>query len=131
VAGCQAETGAGGSMAAAGLVTLMDGKLEQCVAAASLALQNSLGIVCDPIGNRVEAPCLGKNVMAAANALSCANMALANYDHLIPYDEVVQSMVEVGDMMAHELTCTGLGGLAATPTGKAIEAKLKEKAKYC
>jgi len=131
VAGCQAETGAGGSMAAAGLVTLLDGTLEQCVSAASLALQNSLGIVCDPIGNRVEAPCLGKNVMAASNALSCANMALANYDALIPYDEVVQSMNEVGEMMAHELTCTGLGGLAATPTGKAIEEKMKEKAKYC
>jgi L-serine dehydratase len=131
VAGCQAETGAGGSMAAAGLVTLMHGNLNQCVGAASLALQNSLGIVCDPIGNRVEAPCLGKNVMAASNALSCANMALANYDSLIPYDEVVQAMVEVGNMMAHELTCTGLGGLAATPTGKAIEARMKEKAKYC
>ena len=131
VAGCQAETGAGGSMAAAGLVSLMNGTLEQCVAASSLALQNSLGIVCDPIGNRVEAPCLGKNVMAASNALTCANMALANYNHLIPFDEVVQTMNEVGDMMAHELTCTGLGGLAATPTGKAIEAKLKEKAKYC
>jgi L-serine dehydratase len=131
VAGCQAETGAGGSMAAAGLVTLMNGTLEQCVAASSLALQNSLGIVCDPIGNRVEAPCLGKNIMAASNALSCANMALANYDHLIPFDEVVQSMKEVGDMMAHELTCTGLGGLAATPTGQAIEARLKEKAKFC
>lgn len=131
VAGCQAETGAGGSMAAAGLVTLMNGTLEQCVAASSLALQNALGIVCDPIGNRVEAPCLGKNIMAASNALSTANMALANYEHLIPFDEVVQSMNEVGDMMAHELTCTGLGGLAATPTGKAIEARLKEKAKYC
>lgn len=131
VAGCQAETGAGGSMAAAGLVTLMKGNLQQAVAAASLALQNSLGIVCDPIGNRVEAPCLGKNVMAASNALSCANMALANYEHLIPYDEVVQSMKEVGDMMAHELTCTGLGGLAATPTGQAILAKLKGKAQYC
>lgn len=131
VAGCQAETGAGGSMAAAGLVTLMGGTLDQCVAASSLALQNSLGIVCDPIGNRVEAPCLGKNIMAASNALSCANMALANYDHLIPFDEVVQSMKEVGDMMAHELTCTGLGGLAATPTGRAIEARLREKAKFC
>ena len=131
VAGCQAETGAGGSMAAAGLVTLKNGNLNQCVSAASLALQNSLGIVCDPIGNRVEAPCLGKNVMAASNALSCANMALANYDALIPYDEVIKSMVEVGDMMAHELTCTGLGGLAATPTGKAIEARMKEKAKHC
>ncbi len=131
VAGCQAETGAGGSMAAAGLVSLINGTLEQCVAASSLALQNSLGIVCDPIGNRVEAPCLGKNVMAASNALSCANMALANYDQLIPFDEVVQTMNEVGEMMAHELTCTGLGGLAATPTAKALEAKLKEKAKYC
>jgi L-serine dehydratase len=131
VAGCQAETGAGGCMAAAGLVTLMNGTLEQCVAASSLALQNALGIVCDPIANRVEAPCLGKNIMAASNALSCANMALANYNHLIPFDEVVQAMNEVGEMMAHELTCTGLGGLAATPTAKAIEAKLKEKAKYC
>lgn len=131
VAGCQAETGAGGAMAAAGLVTLMNGSLKQGIAAASLALQNSLGIVCDPIGNRVEAPCLGKNVMAASNALSCANMALANYDHLIPFDEVVQSMVEVGEMMAHELTCTGLGGLAATPTGKAIEERLKAKANFC
>ena len=131
VAGCQAETGAGGSMAAAGLVTLMNGSLHQAVAAASLALQNALGIVCDPIGNRVEAPCLGKNVMAASNALSCANMALANYEHLIPFDEVVQSMKEVGDMMAHELTCTGLGGLAATPTGQAILKKLQGKAQYC
>jgi L-serine dehydratase len=131
VAGCQAETGAGGSMAAAGLVTLMNGSLEQCITASSMALQNSLGIVCDPIGNRVEAPCLGKNVMAASNALSCSNMALSGYDGLIPFDEVVQSMKEVGDMMAHELTCTGLGGLAATPTAKAIEARLREKAKYC
>lgn len=131
VAGCQAETGAGGSMAAAGLVTLMNGSLQQCIAASSLALQNSLGIVCDPIGNRVEAPCLGKNVMAASNALSCANMALANYEHLIPFDEVVQSMVEVGEMMTHELTCTGLGGLAATPSGQAIKERLEEKAKHC
>jgi L-serine dehydratase len=131
VAGCQAETGTGGAMAAAGLITLMHGTLEQSVAAASLALQNSLGLVCDPIGNRVEAPCLGKNVMAATNALSCANMALANYDPLIPFDEVVQSMHEVGEMMAHELTCTGLGGLAITPTGMAIKARLQEKYKYC
>jgi L-serine dehydratase len=131
IAGCQAETGAGGCMAAAGLVSLAQGTVDQSVTAASLALQNSLGIVCDPIGNRVEAPCLGKNVMAASNALSCANMALSGYDALIPFDEVVQSMKEVGDMMAHELRCTGLGGLAASPTGRAIEKKLMEKAKYC
>ena len=69
--------------------------------------------------------------MAASNALTCANMAIANYAHLIPLDEVIESMNEVGRLMAHELTCTGLGGLAATPTSKVIEARLKEKAKYC
>ena len=131
VAGCQAETGAGGSMAAAALVTLIGGSLKQSVTAASFALQNSLGIICDPIGNRVEAPCLGKNVMAASNALSCANMALSDYEALIPFDEVVMTMKEVGDAMTHELKCTGLGGLAATPAAKAIEKKLKEKAKFC
>lgn len=131
VAGCQAETGAGGSMAAAALVTLIGGSLKQGVTAASFALQNSLGIICDPIGNRVEAPCLGKNVMAASNALSCANMALSDYEALIPFDEVVMTMKEVGDAMTHELKCTGLGGLAATPTAKVIEKKLREKAKFC
>ncbi len=131
VGGCQAETGAGGSMAAAGLVTLVGGMLEEAVAAASMALQNSLGIICDPIGLRVEAPCLGKNVMAASNALSCANMSMAGYDHLIPFDEVVDAMWEVGNAMPHEHRCTGLGGLAATPTARALEERLKEKAKYC
>jgi len=92
VGGCQAECGSGSSMAAAAIVGLAKGNLDQAISAASVALQNSLGMVCDPIANRVEAPCLGKNVMAASNALSCANMALANYDHLIPLDEVIEAM---------------------------------------
>jgi hypothetical protein len=75
-------------MAAAALVTLAGGTRDQAVAAASMALQSMLGLICDPIANRVEAPCLGKNVMAASNALSCANMALADFDPLIPLDEV-------------------------------------------
>ena len=118
-------------MAAAGLVTLAGGNLKQCVTASSIALQNSLGMICDPVGLRVEAPCLGKNVMAASNAVSCANMALANYDQLIPFDEVVDAMKEVAGRMAHEHKCTGLGGLANTPTSRAIEKQLLEKMKYC
>lgn len=124
-AGCMAETGSGGSMAAAALVTFAEGSLEQTLTAASIALQNALGIICDPIGNRVEAPCLGKNVMAASNAISCANMALADYEHLIPFDEVVEAMNKVGKAMPHEHCCTGLGGLAMTPTAKKIEARLE------
>ena len=130
VGGCQSECGAGSSMAAAGLVTLAGGTLEQCITAASIALQNSLGMICDPIANRVEAPCLGKNIMASSNALSCANIALANYDPIVTFDEVVATMFDVGNSMPHELRCTGLGGLAATATSKAIEERLK-KFKYC
>jgi L-serine dehydratase len=127
VGGCMAETGSGGGMAAAALVEMQGGSLEQSIAAASLALQNSLGIICDPIGNRVEAPCLGRNVMAASNAISCANMALSNYEHLIPLDEVIETMKAVGDQIHHTLRCTNLGGLSITNTAKRIESLLEEK----
>ena len=126
VGGCQAECGAGSSMAAAGLVTLAGGNLQQAITAASLALQNSLGMICDPIANRVEAPCLGRNVMAASNALSCANMALADYDPVVTYDEVVKTMFDVGKSIAHELRCTALGGLSITESSKKIERRLNQ-----
>ncbi len=124
VGGCQAEGGAAACMAAAALVTLADGTRDQALAAASMALQSMLGLICDPIANRVEAPCLGKNVMAAANALSCANMALAGFDPLIPLDEVVDAAKAVAERMPREHRCTSLGGLAATPTSLAIEGRL-------
>ena len=124
VGGCQAEGGSAASMAAAALVTLAGGTRNQAVAAASMALQSMLGLICDPIANRVEAPCLGKNVMAAANALCCANMALAQYDPLIPLDEVIDAAKAVSERMPREHRCTSLGGLAVTPTSLAIEQRL-------
>ena len=124
VGGCQAEGGAAASMAGAALVTLAGGTRDQAVAAASMALQAMLGLICDPIANRVEAPCLGKNVMAASNALCCANMALAGFDPLIPLDEVIDAAKAVADRMPREHRCTSLGGLAVTPTSLAIEKRL-------
>jgi L-serine dehydratase len=119
-------------MAAAALVTLAGGTRDQAAAAASLAFQSMLGLICDPIANRVEAPCLGKNVMAAANALSCANMALANFDPLIPLDEVIQAAKDVSKKMPREHRCTSLGGLAVTPTSLEIEKGLADlRAKSC
>jgi len=125
IGGCQAECGSGAGMAASALVTLLGGSLEQSMGAASLALQNSLGMICDPIAARVEAPCLGKNVSAAANALTCANMVMAAYDPLIPLDEVIETMDRVGRSLPHELRCTALGGLAITPTARELEKRLK------
>lgn len=132
VGGCQAEGGSAASMAAAALVTLAGGTRDQAIAAASLAFQSMLGLICDPIANRVEAPCLGKNVMAASNALSCANMALANFDPLIPLDEVIDAAKNVSAMMPREHRCTSLGGLSVTPTSLEIERKLASlKSKSC
>jgi L-serine dehydratase len=124
VGGCQAEAGAASCMAAAGLVTLADGTLSQAVAAASMALQSVMGLICDPVANRVEVPCLGKNVMAAANAIACANMALAGFDAVMPLDEVIEAARRVGDQMPRELRCTALGGLSIMPTSRAIERRL-------
>lgn len=124
VGGCMAECGSASGMAAAGIVVLKGGSIQQSLSAASMALQSSLGMVCDMIADRVEAPCLNRNVMAATNAISCANMALSDYNHLIPLDEVIETMKRVGDAMPNTLCCTGLGGLAITKTAKEIEAKL-------
>jgi L-serine dehydratase len=124
VGGCQAECGAGSGMAAAALVTLAGGTSKQAVGAASMALQNILGMICDPVANRVEVPCLGKNVMAASNALACANMALADFDQVIPLDEVIETMDTVGKSLPSALRCTALGGLSVTKTSKEIEKKL-------
>jgi L-serine dehydratase len=125
-AGCQAECGSASSMAAAGLVQLMGGTVEQGLKAASIALQNVLGLVCDPVGNRVEVPCLGRNIMGASNAIASANMALAGIDEVVPLDEVIDSMHRIGDMLPSELRCTGLGGLSLTETSKRIEKELEK-----
>jgi L-serine dehydratase len=124
VAGCQAETGAGASMAAAGLVEMAGGSAQQALDAASVALQNIIGLVCDPVANRVEIPCLGRNAAAAGNALTSANLILGGADPVIPLAESIQTMMEVGKTMPSALRCTALGGLAATPTAKLLESRI-------
>ena len=129
VGGCQVECGSGSCMAAAALVQLMGGTARQAVNAASMALQNQIGIVCDTIADRVEVPCLGKNIAAAANAWCSANMSIAGYNPVIPLDEVINIMKSVGESMPCSLRCTGLGGLAVTPASKRIYEELKKNKK--
>ncbi|MEL7498185.1 MAG: L-serine ammonia-lyase, iron-sulfur-dependent, subunit alpha [Planctomycetota bacterium] len=124
VGGCQAEGGSASAMAAAAAVTYSGGSQKQATAAASMALQNMLGLICDPVANRVEAPCLGKNVMAASNAICCANMAMSGFDALIPLDETIDAAKRVSAMMPREHRCTGLGGLSTTPTSLKIMEQL-------
>ena len=125
VAGCQAECGSGSGMAAAALVQLMNGTAREACSAASMALQNTFGMTCDPVAMGVESPCLGKNVLAGVNALTSANMALAGFNAVIPLDETVDAFNEAGRMIPHPLRCTGGAGITMTPTAKKIEEKFK------
>ncbi len=126
VGGCQAEGGSASGMAAAALATLAGGNTRQAIGAASMALQNCMGMICDPVANRVEVPCLGRNLIAAMNALSSANVSLADYDPVVPLDEVIETMDRVGRSMPCELRCTALGGLSITKTSKEIEQRLRQ-----
>jgi L-serine dehydratase len=114
--GCQAEVGAASAMAASAICELMGGSASQCLDAASTALTNVLGLVCDPIAGLVEAPCQKRNAMGASNALISAEMTLCGVRHLIPFDETVEAMYRVGKSMPSELRETAMGGMAATPT---------------
>lgn len=127
--GCQYECGSASAMAAAALVEMMGGSGQMALNAASMALQNTLGMICDPVADRVEVPCLGKNIMTALNALAAANMTIAGYDHVIPLDEVIKAMKEVGDDMHHRYRCTCKGGLSTTPTAKRIHKNLSSSEK--
>ena len=122
--GCQAEIGSASAMAAAALVSLLGGSPEQMAAACATALQNMLGLVCDPVAGLVEVPCVKRNVIGAVNALTAAELALAGVENVIPCDEVIDAMRAVGDVMPAALRETGGGGLAATPTGRRIAEEL-------
>jgi L-serine dehydratase len=120
--GCQAECGAAAAMAAAAACHMAGGTAEASVHAAAIALKNLLGLVCDPVAGLVEVPCIKRNAGAAAIALASAEMALAGIRSVIPPDEVVMAMAEIGHGLPASLRETGEGGLAATPTGRSIAA---------
>ena len=125
--GCQVECGAASGMAAAGIVQLMGGTAKQAIDAASMAIQNMIGLICDPVADRVEVPCLGKNISAAVNAYASAIMSVSGYDAVIPLDQVIQTVSEVGKAMPSCVKCTGKGGLAVTEAALNIKNRISIK----
>ena len=123
--GCQAETGSAAAMAASALTELRGGTPQMCLHAAAIALKNVMGLVCDPVAGLVECPCIKRNAIGAANAVLCSDMVMAGIESIIPFDEVVTSMRNVGRMMNPDLRETARGGLAATPTAQRIAAKIR------
>lgn len=122
--GCQAEIGSASAMAAGGLVFLMGGTPRQSAHGAALALKSLLGLVCDPVAGLVQIPCVKRNVIGAVNAVTSADMAMAEIESVIPPDEVIDAMRTVGAAMSADLRETGVGGLAGTPTGVMLKERL-------
>jgi L-serine dehydratase len=124
VGGCQAETGTAAAMAAGAIVYCLGGNTDQIFNAVAITVQCMLGLVCDPVAGLVEVPCVVRNASAAAIANSSAQIALANVSSVIPVDEVIEAMGEIGASMETRYKETALGGLAATKTGQAIAKKV-------
>jgi L-serine dehydratase len=120
VGGCQAETGTAAAMGAGAIVYCLDGNIDQVFNAVAITIQCMLGLVCDPVAGLVEIPCVVRNASAAAIANSSAQIALADVSSVIPVDEVIEAMGEIGASMETRYKETALGGLAATKTGQAI-----------
>ena len=122
--GCQAEVGSAAAMAAAAIVEMAGGTPQQSSEAFAITMKNMLGLVCDPVAGLVEVPCVKRNAMGAANALVAADMALAGVTSRIPCDEVIDAMFKIGQTMPTALKETAQGGLAATPTGRALAERI-------
>ena len=121
VAGCQVEIGAAGAMAAAAVVELSGGTARQAANAAAIALQNTMGSVCDLVQGLCEIPCHTRNAVTASSAFVCADLIMGGYLNPIPLDETIDAVFQSGRMLPPELLCTSQGGLAVAPSALALK----------
>ncbi len=126
--GCQNEVGVACAMGAAAVAYMMEGTPRQSIHAAAIALKNTLGLVCDPVGGLVEVPCVKRNALFAVHGLTAAQLSMAGVESVIPMDEIVEAMVRIGRSMPRGLRETAEGGLATTVTGCEIGQRLKDEA---
>lgn len=124
VAGCQAECGVASAMAAAALVEMLGGEVNEVINAAALAMKNILGLTCDPVCGLVEVPCIKRNAFLAVHAVTAAELALCGVESKIPLDEIVDTLKITGQLMSPLLKETSQGGLAKTKTALRLEEKL-------
>lgn len=124
VGGCQAETGSAAAMASGAIVYCLGGNIDQVFNAVAITIQCMLGLVCDPVAGLVEVPCVVRNASAAAIANSSAQIAISDVSGVIPVDECIEALGEIGNSMESRYKETAMGGLAATLTGQNIAKKV-------
>jgi L-serine dehydratase len=110
--GCQGEIGVAAAMAAAGAAAVLGATPAQALHAAELALEPHLGLACDPVGGRIESPCIERNGLAAARAIAAATAAVRIPEPHVALDAVIRSMVETARSLAGRYKEASLGGVA-------------------
>lgn len=125
--GCQAECGAAAAMAAAAIIELRGGSIDDIFTAASFALKNIMGLICDPVCGLVEYPCNLRNASGVVNAIISADLTLAGVEALIPFDETVGAMGNVGKELPVSLKETAIGGIAGTETAQRLYEEFLDK----
>ncbi len=111
--GCQGEVGVACSMAAAGLVSALNGSNEQVENAAEIGMEHNLGLTCDPVAGLVQIPCIERNAMGSVKAINAARLALrGDGSHKVSLDQVIATMRQTGIDMSTIYKETSQGGLA-------------------
>jgi len=111
--GCQGEVGVACSMAAAGLVSALNGSNEQIENAAEIGMEHNLGLTCDPVAGLVQIPCIERNAMGSVKAINAARLALrGDGSHKVSLDQVISTMRQTGLDMSTIYKETSQGGLA-------------------
>ena len=124
VAGCQAECGVAGAMAAAAVCQLKGGSIQKILNSSALVLKNILGLTCDPVAGLVEVPCVKRNPFLAVNSITAVELSLSGVESKIPIDEIVDAMAQTGALLSPMLKESSQAGLATTKTGLKIKKKI-------
>ena len=111
--GCQGEIGVAASMAAAGITELRCTSPERVLSAAEIAMEHCGGMTCDPIYGLVQVPCIERNSVGAAKAVTASRMAMmALVQPRVPLDEIIKEMYVTGKDLQTKYRETSQGGLA-------------------
>lgn len=113
--GCQAEIGVASAMAAAMLSHATGNGADVTENAAETALEQHLGMTCDPVGGYVQIPCIERNAMSVVKAYTAFVIAtdVLPGKYKVGLDQAIETMMVTGRDMNCKYKETAEGGLAA------------------
>jgi len=113
--GCQAEIGVASAMGAAMLAHATGHGPDVVENAAETALEQHLGMTCDPVGGYVQIPCIERNAMSVVKAYTAFVIAsdVQPGKYKVGLDQAIATMRDTGRDMDCRYKETAQGGLAA------------------